>query len=114
MGSPAADMRTIVGAAECRAWGARLRDCARMQALLDRRLIVVTGKGGVGKTTVAAALGRLAAREGRRTTVVEVGGQSRTAELFSRGPAEHGEEVQLENRLSAISIDPDRALLEWV
>src|SRR6185437_14263457 len=99
---------------ECRAWGARLRDCARMQALLDRRLIVVTGKGGVGKTTVAAALGRLAAREGRRTTVVEVGGQSRTAELFSRGPAEHGEEVQLENRLSAISIDPDRALLEWV
>ena len=84
-----------------------------MQALLDRRLIVVTGKGGVGKTTVAAALGRLAAREGIRTTVVEVGGSSRVAEMFSRTP-EPGEEVRLEERLAAVSIDPDRALLEWV
>jgi energy-coupling factor transporter ATP-binding protein EcfA2 len=85
-----------------------------MQSLLERRLIVVTGKGGVGKTTVAAALGRLAAREGRRTTVVEVGGQSRTAELFGRREAEPGEPVRLEAGLSALSIDPDRALLEWV
>lgn len=85
-----------------------------MQTLLDRRLIVVTGKGGVGKTTVAAALALLAARAGRRTTVVEVGGQSRVAELFGFPPAEPGEDVRLEDRLSAISIDPDRALLEWV
>src|SRR5581483_629085 len=85
-----------------------------MQELLDRRLIVVTGKGGVGKTTVAAALGRLAADEGRRTTIVEVGGLSRTAELFGRHEAEPGEPVRLEAGLSALSIDPDRALLEWV
>jgi hypothetical protein len=108
-------MRTIVGAAVRRPLAAaRLRDCVRMQSLLDRRLIVVTGKGGVGKTTVAAALGRLAAREGRRTTVVEVGGQSRAAELFGRAQGEHGEPVGLEAGLSALSIDPDRALLEWV
>jgi len=40
--------------------------------LLDRRLLVVTGKGGVGKTSVASALALLAAREGRRVLVVEL------------------------------------------
>lgn len=40
----------------------------------DRRLVVVTGKGGVGRTTVAAALGLAAARAGRRTAVVELSG----------------------------------------
>ena len=43
-----------------------------MSELLDKRLIVVTGKGGVGKTTVAATLGLLAARLGKRTVVAEV------------------------------------------
>jgi Anion-transporting ATPase len=85
-----------------------------MQELLDRRLIVVTGKGGVGKTTVALALGHLAARSGRRATVVEVGGAVRAAELFGRRPAEPGSALRLEERLTALSIDPDRALLEWV
>ena len=40
--------------------------------LLSRRLLFVTGKGGVGKTTVAAALGLLAAEHGKRTLVCEV------------------------------------------
>jgi hypothetical protein len=85
-----------------------------MQGLLDRRLIVVTGKGGVGKTTVAAALGRLAARQGRPTTIVEVGGTSRVADIFTHRSSEPGEPIRLEQRLTALSIDPDRALLEWV
>jgi anion-transporting ArsA/GET3 family ATPase len=92
----------------------RLPDWRRMQGLLDRRLIVVTGKGGVGKTTVATALGRVAAGSGLRTTIVEVGGQSRAAEMFGRAEPQPGAEVSLDERLSAISIDPDRALLEWV
>ncbi|MGO9490423.1 MAG: ArsA family ATPase [Solirubrobacteraceae bacterium] len=85
-----------------------------MQALLDRRLLVVTGKGGVGKTTIAAALGLLAAEGGRRTVLVEVGEQSRMAELFGRSVSEPGAETRLAAGLSSISIDPDRALLEWL
>ncbi len=85
-----------------------------MQALLDRRLLVVTGKGGVGKTTIAAALGLLAAEGGRRTVVVEVGDQSRLAEMFGRPVPTAGEETRLAPGLSSLSIDPDRALLEWL
>jgi anion-transporting ArsA/GET3 family ATPase len=85
-----------------------------MQSLLDRRLLVITGKGGVGKSTIAAALGLLAAREGRRTVVVELGEQSRLAELYGVPDARPGEEVALERNLSSISIDLDRALLEWL
>jgi anion-transporting ArsA/GET3 family ATPase len=85
-----------------------------MGDLLDRNLLVVTGKGGVGKSTIAAALGLLGAREGRRTIVVEVGEESRLASLFGVSAPPPGVERQLEERLSTISIDPDRALLEWL
>jgi anion-transporting ArsA/GET3 family ATPase len=47
--------------------------------LLDRRLVFVTGKGGVGKTTMAAALGLLAAQRGKRTLVCEVDAKGRGA-----------------------------------
>ena len=43
-----------------------------MVGLLDRRLVFVTGKGGVGKTTVAAALALFASEHGRRTLLCEV------------------------------------------
>ena len=46
-----------------------------MTGLLDKRLIFVTGKGGVGKSTVAAALGVLGARHGLRTMVAELSSQ---------------------------------------
>lgn len=43
-----------------------------LQALLQSRLILVTGKGGTGKTTLSAALGRLSAESGKRVMVAEV------------------------------------------
>jgi anion-transporting ArsA/GET3 family ATPase len=85
-----------------------------MRSLLDRELLVITGKGGVGKTTMAAAIGLLAASRGRRAIVVEVGDQSQMPALFDRDPGSAGVELELEQHLSSISIDPDKALLEWL
>ena len=75
---------------------------AAMPALLERRLIVVTGKGGVGRTTVARALALVAARRGRHATLVDVDGERRDDAL------------ELRPGVSSMSIDPRRALLEWV
>jgi anion-transporting ArsA/GET3 family ATPase len=85
-----------------------------MGSVLERQLLVVTGKGGVGKTTIAAAIGLLAAQRGLSTIVVEVGDQSRLPGLFGLTAHEPGVETSLQERLSSISIDPDRALLEWL
>ncbi len=85
-----------------------------MESLFDRKLIVVTGKGGVGKTTIATAIGLAAADAGRRTIVVEVGEESRLPTLFGVKPPAPGAELQLRERISTVSIDPDRALLEWL
>jgi anion-transporting ArsA/GET3 family ATPase len=83
-------------------------------SLLERELLVVTGKGGVGKTTLATALGLLAADRGLRTIVVELGAHARVPELFGLPAGEPGAETRLRERLWSISIDPDRALLEWL
>ena len=86
-----------------------------MTSLLERRLIVVTGKGGVGKTTIAGALGLLAARQGRRTIVVEVGQrQEPTARSDPPEQQPPGGERQLSKQLSSLSIDPDRVLADWL
>jgi anion-transporting ArsA/GET3 family ATPase len=84
-----------------------------MSALLDKRLVVVTGKGGVGKTTVAAALGLLAARAGKRTVICEVAEQERLAGLFGVDESGH-EERELAPGLHSISVDPERAKEEWL
>jgi anion-transporting ArsA/GET3 family ATPase len=81
--------------------------------LLDRRLIFVTGKGGVGKSTVAIALGILAARRGRRTIVAELAGQQRVARAFDR-EGERFREIELTPDLFTISIDPQLAMEEYL
>jgi anion-transporting ArsA/GET3 family ATPase len=86
-----------------------------MKSLLsDRTLLYVTGKGGVGKTTVAAALGLAAARLGRRTIVCEVAEQDRMSRAFARHGVRPEMEVELAQDLWAITIDPQRALEEWL
>jgi anion-transporting ArsA/GET3 family ATPase len=85
-----------------------------MASLLDRKLLVLTGKGGVGKTTASAALGLLAADRGLRTIVVEMGEQRRLPELFDVVSVQAGAQTELRENLWSVSIDPDRALLEWL
>jgi len=85
-----------------------------MPGLLDKHLIYVTGKGGVGKTTVSAALGLAAAAAGRRTIVCEVAQQERVSRAFEREGVQREVEVELAENLWAISIDPNLALQEWL
>lgn len=57
--------------------------------LLQRRLVLVTGKGGVGKTTLSAALASVASQRGKRVVVCEVDGPSQVAPLFGADTGTH-------------------------
>jgi anion-transporting ArsA/GET3 family ATPase len=59
---------------------------AKTPGLLDRRLLFVTGKGGVGKSTVAAALALLSAQRGRRTLACELDAKGDLGALFETSP----------------------------
>ncbi|MFL5903404.1 MAG: ArsA family ATPase [Solirubrobacteraceae bacterium] len=85
-----------------------------MRDLLDKRVLFVMGKGGVGRSTVAAALGLAAARRGLRTVVVEVAGQHRLAGAFGPDDGEVLVERKIDERLYAITVDPDHAMAEYL
>src|SRR5512137_285503 len=80
--------------------------------LLDRRLVVITGKGGVGKSTVSAALAVLAARRGKRVLVAEVDARERVAPMLGGRPS--GPVVrQVVPGISTVNVDPRHALEEY-
>ncbi len=82
--------------------------------ILNCELIAVTGKGGVGKTTIAAALALVASAEKKQTIVCEVSGQRRIPALIGHPTAgAPGSEEQLARDLWATTIDPELALVEW-
>ncbi len=82
------------------------------------RLHVVTGKGGTGKTTVAAALALSLARGGRRVLLVEVEERQGIAQLFDTAPLPYEERRVAVARgggeVRALAIDVDAALLEYL
>jgi anion-transporting ArsA/GET3 family ATPase len=80
---------------------------------LSHRLIFVTGKGGVGKSTVAAALALASARRGLRTLLAETSSQARLQRAFGRR-GRLLEEVELSPLLSGVSIDPELAMQEYL
>jgi anion-transporting ArsA/GET3 family ATPase len=81
--------------------------------LFDKRLVFVTGKGGVGKSTVSIALGLAAAKQGKRAIVCEVSSQENASRLFKKGEVGF-HEVPVADNLWAISIDPDESLREYL
>ena len=82
-------------------------------SILDRRLVFVTGKGGVGKTSVAAALAELAARRGKRTLVCEMDAKGSLADAFDVGPLAF-EPRTLEPNLYAMAMNTEDALKEYL
>ncbi len=80
--------------------------------MTDAPFVFVTGKGGAGKTTVAAALGLAAVADGRRVLVCELAGSSRLARAFGRPVAEG--ERELRPGLWSLTIEAEEALHEWL
>jgi anion-transporting ArsA/GET3 family ATPase len=87
---------------------------AAFVTLLDRQMLFVTGKGGVGKTTVATALGLASARSGRRTIVCELAGQARVPDLLDRDAGAPGEEVRLGDALWHTTIVSYQVMEQWI
>lgn len=81
--------------------------------LLERRLHFVVGKGGVGKTTIAAALAEILARQGRRTLAIEMDVAGRLPVMLGApGPARVPEAVAA--NLFVLSLDGQAALEEYL
>ena len=87
------------------------------------RVLIVAGKGGVGKTVSAATIASAASRTGRSVLLVEVAGRSASAPIFGVEPQgyeqvtavhEAAEGEPARGRIALRSITPDRALVEWL
>jgi anion-transporting ArsA/GET3 family ATPase len=81
--------------------------------LLDRKLLFVTGKGGVGKTAISAALALLAASQGKRTLVCELDAKGDLASSFECGPTRFEPRVVAPN-LWAMSMDTEASLRQYL
>ena len=82
-------------------------------ALLDRRLLFFTGKGGVGKSTVTAATALLAAEHGKRVLLVEVDAKNNLTALFEHAPVGF-EPRQVHPGIYAMQMDTEASLREYL
>ena len=80
--------------------------------MLTRRFLFVTGKGGVGKTTVVAALAERLARQGKRVLVAETSAKEHLSTLFGRASLPT-QITELSPRLYGVLLDADVALKEY-
>ncbi len=81
--------------------------------LTNRRLIFVMGKGGVGKSTIASAISKRAAKRGKRVLLVGID-STRQIETFFNSPIITREISQLKERLFGVYLDRQQVLDQWV
>jgi anion-transporting ArsA/GET3 family ATPase len=86
---------------------------ASTPSLLDRRLLFFTGKGGVGKSTMAAATALLAARQGRRVLLVEVDAKGDVTALFEHPPVGFTPK-EVQPGILAMAMDTEASLQEYL
>lgn len=77
------------------------------------KVVIVAGKGGVGKTTVTATLAVAASRLGLETLIVEVEGKSGISTMFGKPPLTY-EEVELAPGITGRTLTPEDALLDYL
>jgi anion-transporting ArsA/GET3 family ATPase len=84
-----------------------------MTPLLDRKLVVVTGKGGTGKTTVASALALLAAGQGKKVLICEFDAKGELAGYYESSPTTF-KEKEVQPGLFAMTMDTEASLREYL
>jgi anion-transporting ArsA/GET3 family ATPase len=82
-------------------------------SLFDKRLLVIAGKGGVGRTTVAAAFAAAAARKGKRVLLAQTKSKERLSHLFASPRPVGTDLVRLRDRLWGVNMMPQAALREY-
>lgn len=85
----------------------------RVAELLERRLLLFTGKGGVGKSTVVASMSLAARQLGKRVLVVEMGTEGAMKRLFGL-PQVGFEPVAVAPGLDTATLEPEQALADYV
>ena len=85
-----------------------------MTGAITKRLLIVAGKGGVGRSTATAALAVDATRRGLRTIVAETAGRADVSRMLGGRPADPLVEVELEHGLHHVTIERRAALEEYL
>jgi len=81
-------------------------------SLFDKQLVIIAGKGGVGRTTVAAAMALASAHKGKRVLLAQTKSKERLSTLFGVSPV-GTELVRVRDRLWAVNMTPAAALREY-
>lgn len=84
-----------------------------LSTLLQKRVVFVSGKGGTGKTTVSVLLGLLAAKQKKKTLLVEMNSYGNVSPIF-QSKNDSVDEIPLAPYISGINISPKRCLEEYI
>jgi anion-transporting ArsA/GET3 family ATPase len=84
-----------------------------MKHLLDLRFLVLAGKGGVGRTTVAAVIARVATRLGKRVLLAQTNAPERLGRMLGCKTAIGAVVTPIDERLSAVNMTPKQSLHEY-